>query len=135
MGQEEPQQLYTVEEARELIPWLRPVLAAMQVEQSRMQEEIEKLNQLTPAMRQNGHAIEAAQHERMILDLGESIREKLDEFEERGIEVKDISSGVVDFPSLREDRIVYLCWHIDEETVAHWHELDAGFMGRQPLDD
>lgn len=118
-----------------MIPWLRPILAAMQVEHQRMQEEIEKLNQLTPTMQQNGHAIEAAAHERMILDLGESIREKLDEFEELGIEVKDISTGVVDFPSLREDRVVYLCWHIDEETITHWHETDAGFMGRQPLDE
>lgn len=135
MGEEEPRQLYTVEEARNLIPWLRPVLAAMQVEHSRMQEEIEQLNELTPAMQQNGHAMEAAHHERMILDLGESIREKLDEFEELGIEVKDIATGIVDFPSLRDDRIVYLCWHIDEETVTHWHELDAGFMGRQPLEE
>jgi hypothetical protein len=127
--------LYTVDEARALIPRLRPLLAALQVERQRMQEEIRKLNELTPAMQQNGHAIEAAEREAMILELGESVREKLDQFEELGIDVKDIERGVIDFPSEREGRIVYLCWQIDEETVSHWHELDHGYRGRRPLDE
>jgi hypothetical protein len=43
--------------------------------------------------------------------------------------------GIVDFPSLRDGREVYLCWRVDEPTVAYWHDLDAGFRGRQPLED
>ena len=46
-----------------------------------------------------------------------------------------ISSGLVDFPSLRAGRMVYLCWRVDEETITHWHESDEGFAGRQPLGD
>ena len=135
MNQFEPDYLYTVQEARELIPELRPLLEALQLEQRRMQREIERLNDLTPAMQQNGYAAQAAEHERLILELGESIREKLDQFELMGIEVKDIESGVIDFPSERDGRVVLLCWKVDEETVTHWHEIDDGYRGRQPLDE
>ena len=63
------------------------------------------------------------------------LKEKLGFFEKAGIEIKDISSGLVDFPSLRSGRVVYLCWRVDEETITHWHEIDEGFAGRQPLGD
>jgi hypothetical protein len=131
----EPDYLYSVSEARELVPQLRPLIAAMQLEQSRMQDEISRLNELTPAMQQNGYAAQAAHHEELILELGESIREKLDHFELMGIDVKDIENGVIDFPSERDGRVVYLCWQVDEETIGYWHEIDDGYRGRQPLDE
>ncbi len=51
-----------------------------------------------------------------------------------GIEVKDLTIGLVDFPALREDRVVYLCWKYGEERVEFWHELESGFSGRQWID-
>jgi hypothetical protein len=51
-----------------------------------------------------------------------------------GVVVKDVNSGLVDFPALRKDREVFLCWQYDEPRVAFWHELDTGFAGRQPID-
>ena len=56
-------------------------------------------------------------------------------FEKSGIDVKDISTGLVDFPSIREGRVVFLCWRMEEETISHWHELETGFAARQPLED
>ena len=50
-----------------------------------------------------------------------------------GVLIKDLNTGLVDFPAWREGREVYLCWRYGEETVEHWHEIDAGFAGRQPL--
>ena len=51
-----------------------------------------------------------------------------------GIEVRDIQSGLIDFPSLREDRVVHLCWKRGEPLqIRWWHEVEAGFAGRQPL--
>lgn len=135
MNQYEPAFLYTLQEARDLVPELRPLLAAMQLEHRRMREEMDRLNELTPAMQQNGHAVQAAHHERQIVELGESLQEKLDHFELMGIEVKDIEHGIIDFPSKRDGRIVLLCWQVDEETVMHWHDIDSGFAGRQPLDE
>ncbi|MFZ1039891.1 MAG: DUF2203 domain-containing protein [Anaerolineales bacterium] len=51
-----------------------------------------------------------------------------------GAQVKDINTGLLDFPALREDREVYLCWKYGEDQIAFWHEIDAGFAGRQPIE-
>jgi len=54
---------------------------------------------------------------------------------EEGILVRDVESGLVDFPSIRAEREVFLCWKLGEENVQHWHELDTGFSGRKPIDE
>jgi hypothetical protein len=50
-----------------------------------------------------------------------------------GVEIKDFDQGLVDFPSRRDERVVYLCWRRGEDNIEWWHDLDAGFAGRQPL--
>ena len=56
------------------------------------------------------------------------------ELHEMGIELKDHTSGLIDFPSMRGDRVVLLCWRLGEaEEIEWWHEMDAGFAGRQRL--
>lgn len=56
------------------------------------------------------------------------------EIHELGIEIKDPSRGLIDFPSMRGDRVVQLCWQIgDGDEIEWWHEMDAGFAGRQKL--
>jgi len=55
------------------------------------------------------------------------------ELAELGVELKGLPNGLCDFPSLRDGREVYLCWLLGEAEVLHWHELDAGFAGRQLL--
>jgi hypothetical protein len=51
-----------------------------------------------------------------------------------GVELKDFERGLVDFPALHQDREVLLCWHRGEDEIAFWHELDAGFGGRQSVE-
>lgn len=58
----------------------------------------------------------------------------LEELEQIGCVFKGFDAGLVDFPSLLDGRDVYLCWQHDEPRVEHWHEIDGGFAGRQPLD-
>ncbi len=53
---------------------------------------------------------------------------------ELGVLIKDINTGLLDFPALREGREVYLCWQLGEGEIAFWHEVDSGFAGRQPID-
>ena len=56
------------------------------------------------------------------------------EIGELGIEVKDLARGLIDFPSYRGDRLVYLCWELGEgPRIQWWHEIEAGFAGRQPI--
>ena len=61
------------------------------------------------------------------------IEERIQPIYERGILVKSIQHGLVDFPSIREGREVYLCWHAGEPEIQSWHQVDVGFAGRQPL--
>lgn len=67
--------------------------------------------------------------------VAQEIRALVTELAELGVEVKDPDQGLIDFRSDREGREVYLCWKLGEGTrIMYWHELDAGFAGRQRLD-
>lgn len=67
--------------------------------------------------------------------LAQEIRALLAELEQHGAEIKDPASGLIDFRTLRDGREVYLCWRLGEgPRILYWHDLDAGFAGRQPLD-
>jgi len=57
----------------------------------------------------------------------------LEQLERLDIVVRDLDAGLVDFPAIRDGEEVYLCWLLEEPAVSHWHALEAGFMGRQPL--
>jgi len=57
----------------------------------------------------------------------------IERIEHVGCIVKDIDLGLIDFPSIRHGRTIYLCWKADEPEIAHWHDLDVGFSGRQRL--
>jgi hypothetical protein len=68
------------------------------------------------------------------LDLSqERMREFVQELTALGVELKDFFTGLVDFPARRGGRDIYLCWKLGEAEVAYWHEMDAGFAGRQKL--
>ena len=57
----------------------------------------------------------------------------VDELSEIGCELKDYQTGLIDFVGRHDGREVYLCWKLGEERITHWHELDSGFAGRQPV--
>ena len=51
------------------------------------------------------------------------------------MQVKDLDSGLLDFPCSLEDQVVLLCWRMGEPSIEHWHTVEAGFKGRQPVDE
>jgi hypothetical protein len=57
----------------------------------------------------------------------------IDELAQIGVELKDPSRALLDFPSMFEGREILLCWKADEETITHWHEVEGGFAGRKPV--
>ena len=57
----------------------------------------------------------------------------IDELHTLGVELKDFEKGLIDFPAVHEDREVYLCWKSGEKRVCFWHEIDAGYAGRQDV--
>ena len=63
------------------------------------------------------------------------VRETIAEIDEIGVQVKDLDSGLLDFPCRLDDQVVLLCWRMGETSIEHWHTMDSGFNGRQPVDD
>jgi len=63
------------------------------------------------------------------------MRETVAEIDAIGVQVKDLDAGLLDFPCRLDDEIVLLCWHTGETAIDHWHTVEAGFQGRQPVDE
>lgn len=77
---------------------------------------------------------EAERLQREVQRAASDIEAFMQELAELGVECKSLEGGLFDFPSEMDGRIVYLCWKHGERSVSHWHDVDAGFAGRQPLD-
>lgn len=119
---------YTVSEARAILPQLREWLEQLEQLRQRVEQNDATLAKLLTGGRDVGG--EAAN--RQVITLSK-FKQLMDEFQRREIEVKDLERGLVDFPAVIGGREVFLCWEKDEDDITHWHELDTGYAGREPL--
>jgi hypothetical protein len=119
---------YTRAQARALLPQLRQWLD--QLDQHR--SELSSLDQQLAALLAPGQDVGGPAANRWV-HLIADIQAVLCEFASREIQVKDLDRGLVDFPSFRGDREIFLCWERTEDDIEYWHELDSGFAGREPL--
>ncbi len=124
---------FTVEEANALLPELYMLLVALRAGWRQLVEDRAELAGLGELPKLNGQTARASELAERIANEVHTIREGLEELTALGVEVKDLDSGLVDFPHWREGRVVYLCWRLGERRIAFWHDVDAGFGGRQPL--
>ncbi len=122
----------TLNEARSLLPELRPRLAEMQEAWEEVRPYREEARRLAGRLDQGGGTMPGAGE---YLRISRKLAKQMSYFEKAGIEVKDITTGLVDFPFIRDGRIVHLCWRMSEETITHWHETDAGIAGRRPIEE
>lgn len=120
---------YTAEEANALLPTLRPIVAGMLQARQRVVEAQPDLWPMLEKAVGNGGSQKAG----AVLADFEAIQKAVKAIEGYGLQLKDLNTGLIDFLSQRNGREVWLCWRFDEPSVAHWHELDSGFAGRQPL--
>ncbi len=126
--------LFTVAEANALLPEIVPLLMEMRARKVELDMALVALEKLTPAMRLNGHAAAARDLEAKIHDSSTELAAGVDHLRDQGIEIKSIDHGLIDFPALRGDRVVFLCWRLGEgPAIRYWHEIEAGFAGRQKL--
>ncbi len=128
--------MFTLEEANDLVPWLEERFEAMAPLRAELVRQQEELLSLLRRRRSNGHSSseeEIAESERVVSELTRRLQEAVAEITGRGIQVRDIGRGLVDFPSNREGDIVYLCWQRGEPAIDWWHPTDTGFAGRRPL--
>ena len=123
------QKLFSVREANALLPELKRLLDEARSRRDAMREKAPDLKPILEAAPSNGGGKKGSEFGvdayRLHLSVGR--------ITELGVVLKDLDSGLLDFPHLREGRVVFLCWHPPEERVGFWHEIEAGYAGRRPI--
>jgi hypothetical protein len=121
---------FTLDEANSLIPWLVETFRKLELlrqEYTAIQERFADLERASGNLADGDKLKVSAEH------LARQIEEGVEEILDQGILIRDVSRGLVDFPSHRNGREVYLCWIGGEERIDYWHETDRGFSHREPL--
>ena len=130
---------FTLEEAQSLLPVLESLLKRA-VDGKQAAEEVEAgLSELARRIYLSGGMtvdVASVTKQRAEMDAHlQRVRESIAEIDSIGVQVKDIEAGLLDFPCRVDDQVVLLCWRIGEPSIEHWHTLESGFQGRQPLDE
>ena len=122
---------FTIEQANRTLPLVRRIVQDIVDHYARWQELVRALDVLAA-----GPAPDTVRIDRLQRDVqaaARTIDAFVRELTDLGVEMKGFDVGLVDFPGEMDGHPVYLCWRLGEPAVAHWHERDAGFAGRQPL--
>jgi hypothetical protein len=119
---------YTVEEANATVPTVALLLEQLRAARRDLGDE-EARQALSGAAPGNG----GGEPGKVVSEAFIELRNALVELQELGVLLRDLERGLVDFPSLRDGREIYLCWEEGEGELGYWHETDTGFGGRMPL--
>lgn len=121
--------VFTVEEANALLPQVRQLVEEMF---ALRQEAMGLRPDMWPVLEKavgNGGSRKAGK----LVETFKKFEQVIAQLHRLGCQLKGIEQGLVDFPAIRDGQLVYLCWQYNEPEVAFWHDIDAGFAGRQPL--
>ena len=124
--------LFTVEEANDLLPVIRPKLEQIKARYANNALLRDSLKSAATAAAENGGGglRGGTNYVKSLYQIGKLTTELY----ELGVQIKDYSRGLIDFPSARNGQIVLLCWQLGEdERIEWWHEMETGFAGRKPL--
>ena len=125
---------FSVTQANRALPLVKRIAEDIVVQYRRWQEKVREFEMVTSQSTADAPDSRAERLQREVQELAAEIDGYIGELTDLGVEFKDYERGLVDFPGERDGRPVYLCWQLGEPEVRFWHELDAGFQGRQPLD-
>ena len=134
--QAEFKRTFTLDEANATLPLVRAICQDLSSLSQEVVERKERLSMLLAGRdeaRDDLYRQELAQIEEELECDTRRIGEYIQELRDLGVEPKGGVEGLVDFPSEMDGRLVFLCWKLDEPEILHWHELEEGFQGRQPL--
>lgn len=127
---------FTPDEANELLPTVRLLVERMVEAKRALDAAQAEADDVSVRISGNGGGLPPARLAEV--DAGVSRRATelarvLEEIQALGVVVKDLDTGLVDFPSVRDGRDVLLCWQLGEDDVAFWHGYDDGYAGRRPI--
>ena len=130
---------FTLDEALSLMPVLESLLRTA-INSKKIMEEVEaEMQALAHRIFLNGgthvNVVAIARRKGERAKAEQRAKDALAEIDSIGVQVKDIDTGLLDFPCELDGRVVLLCWRMGEETITHWHGMEEGFAGRKPIDE
>ena len=129
---------FTLTEAERLLPEIEKIIREAVSLKAQYQEGAEALESFSQRVAmQGGMSVDrdAVLRQRAQRDRhGERLKAAVEQIQDRGCVIKDLDTGLIDFPTLFHGREVYLCWKMGESGIHHWHGVDEGFAGRKPID-
>jgi hypothetical protein len=129
---------FTPEEANAALARVRPLVERLVARRRAHVEALERQEKLEARIRGNGGGIPPAELAAASAEVereAKGLAQLVDEIASHGAEVKDLDEGLIDFPALRVDETVLLCWKLGENDIAWWHRVEDGFAGRHPLEE
>jgi hypothetical protein len=124
------QRYFTLQEANETLNLIRPLMDEIQAIRQKI---LKNQPEAWPAIEKSAGNGGNRALSNMVQDF-EKFDALIHRIQDMDVLIKDINLGLLDFPALKDGREVYLCWQYGEEDIAFWHEIEAGFAGRQPID-
>ena len=127
---------FTPEEANAALEQVRSLVEQLVAGREEHALAVERQEELERKIRGNGGGIppaELASATAEVDAIARRLARLVDEIASHGAQVKDLDSGLIDFPALRRGETVLLCWQLGEDEIAWWHRVDDGFAGRRPL--
>jgi hypothetical protein len=119
---------YTIDQANAALEWVGERLERLRAARAQLSDE-EARAALGEAAPSNG----GGEPGRVVSEAFLELQRTLGELQAMDVVLRDLERGLVDFPTLIEGREVYLCWEAGESEIGYWHDMDAGYGGRQPL--
>ena len=121
--------LFTLDEANAFVPQLLDLVPRIQKLSVSLNNDFPDIKNAREKAKWNGGSDQGVDYLNAVLKYNDLMHR----IEGMGCEVKGIREGLVDFPSLREGKEVYLCWRMSEKEILFWHDLNTGFSGRKPI--
>ncbi len=126
---------YDIDAANERLLELRPVLEQLKADRDALAEAQRKLREVLASDGAPESNERLRVHEALVREIVRRMERAVAQIDAWGVTLRDIQSGLVDFPALVSGRQVWLCWRLGEGEIAWWHELSTGFSGRRALTD
>jgi hypothetical protein len=126
---------YRLDEANERLADLRPLLEKLRDDRNSVAELQQKIRDIRSNNGSADHAAEIGRIEDAMRDVVGQMKDAVDQVDEWGVALRDIGTGLIDFPALANGRPIWLCWRLGEGDIGWWHEADSGFDSRQRLTD
>ena len=126
---------FGIDEANDRLLQLRPMLERLRADRDQIAEVQHELDRGRQTNGSAEHAEQLAELEDEVRDVVRRMQETVQQVDDWGVTLRDISTGLIDFPALANGRPIWLCWRLGEDDIAWWHESSTGFDSRQPLSE